>query len=127
MSQNKRRPKHPSLKRKTYPKRVNPERKAREFARQYGSTARVRFIKSLPCGHCSRQPEEGVENAHLPSKSGAGRKGDACHVVPLCRECHEQKVYLTDPEYWASLAANMERLFPSAPAPAVEQGNLLED
>lgn len=103
------------------PKSKNDKRKAREFARCYGSEARVRFIQSLPCGSCSRQrPFVTVENAHLPSQSGAGRKGDACHIVPLCHECHEQKVYLDDPTYFADLARSMERIFPSA-SPRLEQ------
>ena len=64
---------------------VNPARKAREFARAYGSQARVEWIKAYGCLVC---PRVGSQNAHLPSKSGAGRKGDAKYCVPLCHQCH---------------------------------------
>lgn len=62
------------------PKARNPKRKAREFERCYGSTARVAFVKSLPCIVCGRGP---CDNAHIRG-DGAGRKADYTAIVPLC-------------------------------------------
>ena len=71
--------------RTTRPKRVNKVRKAREWARAYGSEERVAWIRDQPCvaGHSGP-----CENSHLRSRSGAGRKGDAATVVPMCKPCH---------------------------------------
>jgi len=66
---------------------VNRERRKREFARAYGSKARVEWIQSLACLHCLSRPSE---NAHTPSRSGMGRKGDASTIVPLCSACHHR-------------------------------------
>lgn len=67
--------------------RINPARRKREWARAYHSTDRVEFVKSLPCAACGRRPSE---NAHMPSQSGMGRKGDYSTIVPLCRIHHHQ-------------------------------------
>lgn len=66
---------------------VNRQRRAKEFARAYGSKERVHWIQSLACLVCLARPSE---NAHTPSRSGMGRKGDACTIVPLCSGCHHR-------------------------------------
>jgi 5-methylcytosine-specific restriction endonuclease McrA len=84
-------PKHANLKAKLPKSRrpinkVNPVRRAREFARCYGSKARVAFIKTLACVVCGATPSD---NAHIHgSKAGMGRKGPYTDIVPLCRSCH---------------------------------------
>lgn len=84
-------PKHANLKTKLPKSRrpinkVNPVRRAREFARCYGSKARVEFVKTLACGVCGTTPSD---NAHIHGgKSGMGRKADHTDIIPLCRQCH---------------------------------------
>ena len=66
-----------------------PKRRKRsksEFARIYGSPARVRFVASLPCVGCGRGP---CENAHIET-GGMGRKADSDRIVPLCNGCHRE-------------------------------------
>lgn len=82
--------------RTTRVKAGNPKRKASEFQRCYGSRARVKWVQSLPC-IVDDVAESGIpcgrsENAHVPSQSGAGRKGDARHIVPLCKWHHTQSI-----------------------------------
>ena len=87
----KKHPTHANLKAKVPKSRwpinkSNPVRRAREFARAYGSKARVEFVKALGCFQCGAAV---AENAHLHgSKSGMGRKGPYTDIVPLCRTCH---------------------------------------
>jgi len=73
---------------RTRMKATNPARKAETFRRVYGSAERAQAIKALPCLVDDASCGGWVENAHVPSKSGAGRKGDACHNVPLCVKHH---------------------------------------
>ena len=63
-------------------KRVNVKRKAKEFARCYGSVDRVEFVKSLRCSACGRVGRS--ENAHVLGNGGAGRKGHFTTIAPLC-------------------------------------------
>lgn len=65
--------------------RTNPKRKAENFDRAYGGADRAAWVGHQPCLICSAVPSE---NAHVPSKSGASRKGDARWVVPLCGRHH---------------------------------------
>ena len=87
----KKHPTHANLKAKVPKSRrpinkTNPVRRAREYARAYGSKARVKFVKALGCFQCGAAV---AENAHLHgSKSGMGRKGPYTDIVPLCRTCH---------------------------------------
>lgn|GEM_PF-4449434 len=69
-------------------RRVNPERKAREFARAFCSRARVAFIKTLPCvvPYCRSAQ---IENMHIAG-GGSGRKADAHLIVPCCTAHHAQ-------------------------------------
>lgn len=63
----------------------NPKRQRQEFARAYGSEARVEWVKSQPCAVC--RVGGYTENAHCPPKShagGTGRKADSRFIVPLC-------------------------------------------
>jgi len=77
-------PKHASLRTRKPIKRTNPKRKAKEFARCYGSKERVEFVKSQYCIVCGGRPSE---NAHTVS-GGTGRKADYTTIVPLCAKDH---------------------------------------
>lgn len=74
----------------------NPERKAKEFKRTYTSVERVMAIKAMRCLVDNFMCSVPVDNAHVPSKSGAGRKGDAKHNVPLCRWHHTDSPHALD-------------------------------
>lgn len=69
----------------------NGRRRAQEFQRTYGGEERVRKMKARPCAvpGCTSRSE--TVNAHLPSRSGMGRKGHARHVVPLCGIPHHRE------------------------------------
>lgn len=69
-------------------KESNPKRKAATFKRTYKDVERVEAIRAMPCLVDNDTCAGPTENAHVPSKSGAGRKGDACHNVPLCAKHH---------------------------------------
>lgn len=73
------------------PKRANPKRKASEFKRCYGSSARCEWIKSLPCAVYACR-NRNVENAHLidDGTKGMGRKSGYATVGPLCRYHHTE-------------------------------------
>ncbi len=62
------------------------QRTASEFARIYGSRARVAWVKSLPCLVCAGTPSE---NAHT-ANGGLSRKADADTIVPLCSTHHRR-------------------------------------
>lgn len=69
-------------------------RKASEFRRVYGSRARVRWVKSLPCVAClAVSPIFGAisagqsQNAHTVT-GGMGRKAGSETIVPLCASHH---------------------------------------
>lgn len=66
-------------------KAVNRKRRQTEFARCYGSRARVAFVKGLPCIVCFMSPSD---NAHTVT-DGMGRKAAYTAIVPLCRRCHQ--------------------------------------
>lgn len=66
-------------------KRENKERRRSEFARCYGSKARVAWVKRQPCVWCGVGGEN--ENAHTVN-GGKSRKGDYTTIVPLCRTHH---------------------------------------
>ncbi len=70
---------------KTPLRKRTPDRKAREYERTYGGDARREWVRSLPCLVCGSVPSK---NAHVPSRSGMSRKGDARWVVPLCGVHH---------------------------------------
>jgi hypothetical protein len=89
------------LGRTTRVKAKNPKRKAAEFARCYGSRARVAFVKALPCCICGGGP---CDNAHL-GNGGMGRKSDYPNIVPLCRTHHQRlhRIGLDAFEDWYSV------------------------
>lgn len=67
-----------------------------EFNRIYGSRARARWIKDLPCWTClALSPFLGLasagrsHNAHTVS-GGKGRKADHDTIVPLCAAHHRR-------------------------------------
>jgi hypothetical protein len=64
-------------------KRSNPKRKAEAFAKSYGSGDRCAFVAALPCSvlGCQNKPSE---NAHVGNNAGAGLKGEADTICPLC-------------------------------------------
>lgn len=80
-------------------RRVNKERRAKRFERDYGGKAYLEAIHGMPCAVCNA-PCELTEAAHLTSR-GAG--GTAKDVAPLCgtrhgtQGCH-QRYDLHDPE-----------------------------
>jgi hypothetical protein len=65
------------------------KRSSGEFARIYGSKARVAWVKRQPCiaPFCSLWQLAGCENAHIET-GGMGRKADADKIVPACRRHH---------------------------------------
>lgn len=72
------------LERHTPLRNRNPERKAKEFRRCYGSQERVEKIKALPCHNCGKRH---AENAHTEG-GGTGRKAGWRTVADLCSVCH---------------------------------------
>ena len=77
-------------------KPVNTKRRAKNFARAYGSKERVAFVKRMRCvvgrlyahGRCSGP----IDVAHTEG-GGVGYKADASTTVPLCRY-HHQNLHL---------------------------------
>lgn len=61
---------------------VNPKRKARLRAEQFG--AKADWIRTLPCSTCGRPAPS--DPSHVRSR-GAG--GGAVDLVPMCRMCHD--------------------------------------
>jgi hypothetical protein len=83
------------LKRTRKPAPRNKKRQAVEFARTFGSVARVRWIKSLPCLACllvDRIYSGGkIENAHVADpghEKGGSRRANHRGIVPLCERHH---------------------------------------
>lgn len=70
------------MKREKGLRRFNRERRARLFKAQFGSGARVKWMRALPCCACGGGP---CEVHHVRSR-GAG--GGADDTVPLCSVCH---------------------------------------
>lgn len=86
----------------------NPKRRAREFARAFGSEERVAFVQGLPCcvAGCRVGP---CDNAHS-SGGGAGRKGDATTVIPLCRGHHREQHQIGAGSFAIRYALNLRAL-----------------
>ncbi len=62
------------------------KRKPSEFARIYGSKARVEFVKGLPCVACGGTAYCS-ENHHIEG-DGVARKAHYTLIIPLCPGCH---------------------------------------
>jgi hypothetical protein len=80
-------------------------RTAGEFARIYGSKARVRWVKAQPCVSCGTQ--DGASHNHHTQNGGTGRKADYQTIVPLCPSCHHAHhtgVLRGTREWWAEQA-----------------------
>jgi hypothetical protein len=75
-------------------KATNPARRAKSFARTYGSKERCDWISSLPCAWCVLRGLVRIsrpsDNAHSEGGGGMGRKADYTTVLPMCRRHHEQ-------------------------------------
>lgn len=94
--------------------RLKPKkRSAAEYARIYGSKARVEFVKAMPCVGCGRDWEHTrvpIDNAHIEN-GGVGRKADYTKIVPLCSRaapkfsCHGRfhRHGREDLEIWAGI------------------------
>ena len=67
----------------------NPERRASEWARAFGSRVRVLFVAALPCRVPICRTEQRSENAHATT-GGTSRKADADKILPLCRRHHRE-------------------------------------
>lgn len=73
--------------------KANRRRRRSEFARCYGSRARVRFVAQLPCAACGYAGAVARDNAHTVN-DGAGRKGPASTIIALCsgpNGCHRRQ------------------------------------
>lgn len=73
-----------SLQRSGGVKKVNRKRRISEFARCYGSKARVAWIQATPCILCGKLPSE---NVHVTT-GGMGRKSGHEKIVPMCATMH---------------------------------------
>ena len=67
-------------------KKVNTDRKKREWTRSYHSEAFVQWIRGQECQGCGGGP---CEAAHTGT-GGMGRKGDWTTVIALCPTCHRK-------------------------------------
>lgn len=69
----------------------NAARRKKEWARTYGSSERVEWVKRQPCAWCVFRGLVRVsgpsENAHVRTE-GLGRKAGAAAIAPLCRAHH---------------------------------------
>lgn len=89
--------------------RAPKSRTAGEFARIYGSKARVRWVKNQPCVSCGA--EDGDAHNHHTQNGGTGRKADYDTIVPLCPSCHHEHhtgVLRGTREWWAEQARYTE-------------------
>lgn len=71
--------KRTQLKRKTPLRPVNPERRAKRKAEQFGPQAKL--CRRLPCAACGRPGPS--DPAHVISRGAGG--GDRGNVIPLCK------------------------------------------
>lgn len=82
-------PRRKPLARGTTIRKRNPKRRQSELMRAYGPPARREWIRSLPCEVEPCDTGARVEQAHTKG-GGAGRKADACWIIPLCRTHHRE-------------------------------------
>jgi len=91
------------------PPRGRRKRRPSEFARIYGSKARVAWVKALGCVICGAVPSD---NAHTAG-GGTGYKAGYETIVPLCREHHRA--------YDEHLLTTRIRTFVQSCAPTIER------
>lgn len=80
------------IKRKKGVRRVNPERRAREWARAYHSLERCFYVSAvLSCivPTCEQDAGDYLDNAHAHT-GGKGRKGPYTEIFPACRGHHTE-------------------------------------
>jgi hypothetical protein len=63
------------------------KRKPSEYARVYGSKARVEWVKTQPCMICGYRQD--IDGHHIETE-GTSRKGHYTKIVALCRLHHLQ-------------------------------------
>lgn len=85
------------------PKLRNAKRKAKEFARAYGSKERVEWVKSLPSVVCGERP---CVNAHVRT-GGTGRKADAKWIVPMT-DVEHQNYHVVGKRFFEQWAGNID-------------------
>ena len=89
----------------------NPKRVKENHLRAYGGEERIEWFKAQPCLICGAIPSE---NAHVPSRSGMSRRGDACWIVPLCgghhRTAKDSLHALNKPGFNAAHGVDLEQL-----------------
>ena len=69
---------------------INRKRKAKNWARAYGSKSFVQWIRRLPCWACNYAGPSPRQSAHTVS-GGMGRKADANTIIALCNVCHAKQ------------------------------------
>lgn len=90
------------LRRKTRIRAVNPERKAKRYARDFGDLAA--YIRERSCCTCGKSGPS--DPAHVKSRGAGGHAwtdGGSGNIIPLCRACHG----LQHAKGWAALADEM--------------------
>lgn len=73
--------------------RIKPNRKRRDrtWKAAYGSEARVIWFHAKPCAICGEEKAERIVVAHLPSRSGMGKKSPYWLTVPAhAGACHDR-------------------------------------
>jgi hypothetical protein len=90
--------------RKARIKASNPARRKSEWQRCYGSKERVAWVKSRPSVASGKGP---CVNAHTRS-DGAGRKADACWIVPLTDAEHRELHRIGVASFEARYGINLE-------------------
>lgn len=87
----------------------NPERKARTFARKFGSVERVEWFKAQPCQTCGSPGP--CDNSHLI------HGGPPEVILSQCFECHRVKVaQMGWPAFARSIGETMDTLLAMARA-----------
>jgi hypothetical protein len=115
--------------RRTRIKPSNTERKAKRFAANFGSEARVRWVNSHECLCRGKHPacSGRTVNAHVTSRGAGGKAED---IVPLSWFCHQwqgnhgwadwHKLAQLEPGHAERVARRMSSLGPDAPRPRPE-------
>lgn len=65
---------------------VNPERRAKLEARNFGDAARI--IRAMPCATCGRPGPS--QASHVVARGMGGCKGSSEDLIPQCARCHRE-------------------------------------